>query len=126
MKDVCWDSQEGMLPKPPFAVKKTQEGYLEFGQHGVKISVKLPKVPQKDILIPYDEIYAASYVPATKWLKGFLCVREWKERHRPLPRTFWEKSLRDSLIWFSQKDNDEFCRAYEFLKQCAEINANRK
>ena len=90
------------------------------------MDVKLPVVARKLFLVPYNEIYDVSYVPATNWQTGFLCIRDWKSRNLPIPRTMWEKNVQDLMFWFEKKDNQDFYRAYVFLKKCAEINANRK
>ena len=111
-----------LYPTPPFLMKKVRYGYLEFEEHGVRLHTRLPKAPLKDIFTPYTEIFDTSFVPATRWLIGFLCIRSVKEKHIPLPRTFWEKRNTDSLIWFEIHENVEFNKAYEFLKQCADIN----
>lgn len=118
--------EKGVFPKPPFAMKKVRQGVLEFETDRVKLNVKPPKVKRREMQIPYNEIFDVSYVPATTWLNGFLCLREWKSQHIPLPMKFSEGKKRDSIIWFEKKENVIFYRAYEFLKQCAAINAEQR
>ena len=115
-----------MFPNPPFKEKKVGTGFLRLGKSGVELSVKHPKVPRINVLIPYDEIFDATFVPATKLFKGFLCVREKENRHIPLPRNRWERLLRDTYISFEWWDNVVFYQAYEFLKQCVQINNKEK
>lgn len=123
---TCPNCGAKLFPDPPFSIKKIRQGSLDFSNCGVHILAKLPRVPLKDILIPYGEIFDVSYVPANRWRIGFLCIRKWGDRHIPLPRTFWEKKLTDSMIWFEQGDNVPFYQAYAFLKQCAEINQKKE
>lgn len=113
------------FPKPPFSSKKVPWGIFELRKHSVRISLKHPKVPRKDVTIFYSDIYDASYVPATTWLKGFLCIRDVKKRNVPLPRKFGEHRIRDDIVWFEACDNDVFYQAYTYLKECAEINAEK-
>lgn len=120
------DTGQSIYPKPPFALKRVRWGVLEFENDSMSVWVKLPKVPHIDVHIPYNEIFGVSYVPATKWLNGFLCVREWKDRYIPLPRKFSEMTLRNVTTWLEERDNDDFLRIYEFLKQCAAINAEQR
>jgi len=119
------------FPEPPFEIVRNhvaylEEGYLKFDKSSVRLVARLPRVPKKDIMIPYHELFDVSYVAATRHWIGFLCVRKWADRHIPLPKIFWEKKLRDTMIWFAQKDNDDFYRAFVFLKEIARINASRR
>lgn len=114
-----------MYPKPPLKQVNVAKGYLKFSESNFLMAVRIPRIPKKDVIISYDELYDVSLVPATKWLDGFLCVRKQADKNIPLPRTFLEKSLRDSIILFSQVYNDEFFCIYDFLKQCANINAKK-
>ena len=114
------------FPEPPLTLKKVRWGTLEFSSESMHVRIRLPKRPLTDKVIPYDEIFGVSYVPATKWLNGFLCVREWKDRYIPLPRKFSEMTLRNVTTWLEERDNDDFLRIYEFLKQCAAINAEQR
>ena len=125
----CPDCGEGSVdarkyPYPPMIVKRVRYGYLGLGEYGVRIFSKSPKMPIKEIFTPYFEIFDVSFVPAAKRLMGFLCVRNVNEQHIPLPRASLESSPSDSIIWFETKDNDDFLKVYEFLKQCAIINRN--
>ena len=123
---IADDTVQHIYPKPPFALKRVRWGVLEFENDSMSVWVKLPKVPPIDVRIPYNEIFGVSFVPATKWRNGFLCVREWKERHIPIPMSHWESTLGNVTTWLEEKDNDDFLRIYEFLKQCAAINAEQR
>ena len=125
-KEIIREVKGAMIyPKPPFEQVNVAKGNLYFGKHSFVMAVRIPRIPKKDVIISYDELYDVSLVPATKWLDGFLCVRKQADKNIPLPRTFLEKSLRDSIILFSQVYNDEFFCVYDFLKQCAIINAKK-
>ena len=120
-----------LFPHPPFEIVRNhvaylEEGYLKFDKSSVRLVTRLPKVPKKDIIIPYHELFDVSYVPASKHFIGFLCVRIIADRHIPLPQTRWKKKLTDTMIWFTQKDNDDFYRAFVFLKEIARINASMR
>ena len=123
---TCPNCGAKVFPNPPFKEKKIRQGSLEFNNYGVHLLAKLPRVPLKDIQVPYGEIFDVSYVPAAKWRIGFLCIRKWGERNVPLPMTFWQKKLTDSMIWFGQSDNVPFYEAYKFLKQCAQLNREER
>ena len=112
--------------KPQQTMLRVPEGYLSLEDDCVHMLAKLPRVPKKDILIKYRELYDVSYVPATRYLKGFLCLRDWEHREKPLPQSFWNKSLTDSLIWFSQQENEVFHKAFMFLKKIAEENSKNQ
>ncbi len=117
---------ERMFPEPPLEQINSRLGMLELNTDSLFVSVQPPYLPLREIWIAYDEIFAVSYLPATWWRNGFLCVREWKDRHIPVPKRFLEMTSGNVTIWFEQKDNREYESVYEFLKQCAEINATQR
>lgn len=126
VSSVAKGEKENAFPELPLTKKRVRWGVLEFENDSMSVWVKLPMVPPIDVHIPYNEIFDVSYVPATFWLNGFLCVREWKERHIPIPKSHWESTLGNVTTWLEEKDNDDFLRIYEFLKQCAAINAEQR
>ena len=95
--------EHSVFPEPPITLKKVRWGTLEFLGDSMQVIIKLPKIPRKNLLISYDEILDVSYVPATKWLNGFLCVREWKERHIPIPKNHLESTLKNVTTWLEKK-----------------------
>ena len=123
---ACWQQSNAQPGIPPFASKKAGRSFLELGEDGLRLSVKNPVLRPRELRILYSEVFDVSFVPAARWRKGFLCVRDRRERHVPLPRSYWDWHVGDSLLFFHRRDNGDFCRAYRFLKQCAEINASRR
>jgi hypothetical protein len=115
-----------VFPEPPITLKKVRWGTLEFTCDSMRVRIRLPRRPLTDILILYDEIFDVSYVPATTWRNGFLSVREWKDRHVPIPKRFSEMTLRNTTTWLEKKDNHDFYYIHKFLKQCAAINTAQK
>jgi len=115
-----------LYPKTPFAMQKGLFGYLELRERSLRLNVKKPYTPRIDATIPYDELFDAAYVPATMWLQGFLCIRGWQNRYNTIPKTVWECSSYDTIMYFDQLDNEVFHRAFVFLKEIARINASRR
>ena len=122
----CSECGQNIYPKPPFAEKSVLRGDLVFGEQEVILITRLPRVQEATYVFPYDQIFDTTFVPATRWFTGFLCIRDWKNRFIALPERQGQKNCMDSMIWFEERDNVTFYRAYEFLKQWAAINARQR
>ena len=114
------------FPEPPFAIQETGGSFLAFGEDGLWLSAAVYKGARIERKILYSEVFDVSFVPGTKAVNGFLCVRQWNERQIPLPKSHRERRIGDSIILFVQRRHDAFFQAYEFLKQCAAINAETR
>lgn len=118
----CGSALKTEPPKPPFPMIKAQGGFVELNIQGIRLCVKHPRKPRKDITILYEEIFDVSYVPANWWHNGFLCVREKKKQHIPLPRKFGQQWLGDTIAFFDEKKNDVFYQVYVFIKEWMNIS----
>ena len=114
------------FPEPPFALQEAGSSFLAFGEDALWLSAAVYKGSRIERKILYSEVFDVSFVPGTKAVNGFLCVRQWNERQIPLPKSHRERRIRDSIIFFVQRRHDAFFQAYEFLKQCAAINAETR
>ncbi|MBQ6840008.1 MAG: hypothetical protein IJO45_04895 [Oscillospiraceae bacterium] len=112
----CGCTLKSERPKPPFPMVEARGGFIELRDKWIRLCVKQPKVPRIDITIPYDQIYDVSYVPANWWHYGFICVREKRNQHIPLPERFGQQRLGDTFAFIEEKNNDKFRQVYVFLK----------
>ena len=115
-----------MLSKLPLTEIKLCHGYLELGADGLRLVTRLPKMPKKETIIPYEELFAVTYYPPSRWVRGYLCIRDWRNRHIPLPKGFWDKSLGDNIIFFEMRDVEKVYPIYLFLQQCCTVNVEKK
>ena len=113
--------------KPPLGKYKQTFGYMELQKRGVKFYENSWISQEINRIIPYDEIWEVAFQLAQKSRSGFLSVRGQQDRYLPIAKTVWKAIEDQTSVTFSYKENERYARAYEFLKQCADIaNAARE
>ena len=109
-----------IFPEPPIGVYKDAAGYLEIGKDTVTFFRK-PFFRGYKRTIPFEEIYAVSYNPGADFCAGYLCVRQWQDRHLPMPTRVQDVVTDATGVYFKKSQNEKFYIVYTFLKQCADI-----
>lgn len=110
------------FPEPPVGIYKDVAGYLEVSKDSVTFyRNQWPLAAKTRRTIPLREIFAVSFEQGASFRSGFLCVRQWQDRHLPLAASGAEAVLDETSVYFRQSKNAEFHRVYVFLQQCAEI-----
>jgi len=116
-----------VFPEAPVGVYKDAAGYLKIEKDSITFyRNQWPAVSAKMRTIPLDEIVAVSFGKARPFCAGFLCVREWQDRHFPLATKSREIVFDETSVYFRPKDNEKFLKVYQFLRSCADVvNASR-
>lgn len=113
-----WD--EPKFPDPPIGKYKDAAGYIEIGEKSVTFCRKhFFKAHKKTV--PYSEIYAVAYQPGKPFAAGYLCIRQWQDRHLPMPAEVQDVIWDPTGVYFAQHRNAQFHKVYTFLRQCADI-----
>ncbi len=108
------------FPDPPIGKYKDAAGYIEIGEKSVTFCRKhFFKAHKKTV--PYSEIYAVAYQPGKPFDSGYLCIRQWQDRHLPMPAGARDVIWDPTGVYFTQHRNAQFHKVYMFLRQCADI-----
>lgn len=108
------------FPDPPIGKYKDAAGYVEIGEKNVTFCRKhFFKAHKK--AVPYSEIYAVAYQPGKPFESGYLCIRQWQDRHLPMPAEVQDVIWDPTGVYFAQHRNAQFHKVYIFLRQCADI-----
>jgi hypothetical protein len=119
-------SGKGILfPEPPVGVYKEPNGYLEIGNNSITFHRHpWPVAPKTERTILFEEICTVSFEYPKPFSSGTMCVRGWQDRYLPLARGT-DAVTDPTAVYFGDAKTNTFRRLYEFLKQCADLNAKR-
>lgn len=115
------EKKKPVLPAPPIGKYKQTGDCMEIGKDSVKFHKYTIFRGARERIVPYNEIVAVYFTPGAEFTPGFLCVRERKDSDVPVPTSNSEAIKDDTSIIFDRFKNATFYRAYEFLKQWADI-----
>ena len=109
-----------VFPEPPVGVYKDVGGYIAVEKDSITFyRHRWPFTRKTYRTIPFHEIYAVSYIAPTTVMCGAVCVRQWQDRHIPLPTN--DFSTDETSVYFAGHKAKAFMPVYHFLKQCADI-----
>ncbi len=109
-------------PDAPKGVYKDAAGYLEIEENGITFYRNQWPFAAKTVrTIPYSEIVAVSYKEGDFYGAGYLCVREWQDRHSELVSNASKAVLDKTSVYFNMKHNRTFLKVYQFLQNCVSI-----
>ena len=115
------EPKEYCFPTPPLGVYKGVSGHMEIKEKSVFFFKKLSSGKLLECEVPYEELASVFMDPPSVFFAGFLCVRSWQDRHIPFSKKRLECIYDEAAVGFYYEDKKKYTRAYEFLKQCAEI-----
>ena len=115
------DRRKPKFPDPPLGVYKGVSGYMEIREESVFFFKKFAFGETLQCEIPYEELIGVFMDSPSIFFAGFLCVRSWEKRHVPFSQKWMESVNDEAAVGFHYEDKKKYTRAYEFLKQCAEI-----
>ena len=109
------------FPNPPIGKYQDADGYLEIGTDSVTF-LRKPFLKEHKRVVFFRDLFAVSYSGGNAVGLGFLCVREWKDRHIPLISKDSDAALDETSFLFKVDPNNDFMdRAYTFLNRCCKI-----
>lgn len=111
--------------QPPFVRYEVPQGYLQLGEHSVRLSAKQLMAQMIDVELEYRDLYDVSYMPGSRWEKGFLCLRGRKYKHIGLSFSSNDIMWGEKRISFKKEHNEAFYRAFLYLKGIAETNPRK-
>lgn len=111
------------FPNPPIGKYQDADGYLEIGTDSLTIFSR-PYLKSYKRTIPFYDLYAVSYKDGRPFCSGFLCIREWKDRHLPLMTNSFDAVSDETSLYFRHEKNMVFRKVYDFLNQCVQIIRN--
>lgn len=117
---VQTNKEDVLFPEPAVRKFKTYDCCMEINENSITF-VKRPFFRKTTKTILLSQLYQVSYCAGSIWKAGYLSVRQWQDRHIPLP-TRTEHAVNDETsIYFNCIHNEKAAKIYSFLKECTEI-----